>query len=120
MLDMIALILGEDQDVVKVNKNKPIDHVSKHAVDECLEDRRGVRKAKRHDQLFKMPGMGVKGGLPFVPLPNPNQVISIAEVKLRKDGRPLQELKGRGHQRQRITIIFHDVIQPPIVYTGAQ
>ncbi len=27
MLDMIALILGEDQDVVKVNKNKPIDHV---------------------------------------------------------------------------------------------
>ncbi len=64
--------------------------------------------------------MGVKGGLAFVPLPNPNQVISTAEVQLRKDGCPLHELKGRGHQRQRIMILYRDVIQPPIVYTGAQ
>ncbi len=25
-------------------------------------------RPKGHDQIFKMPGMGVKGGLPFVPL----------------------------------------------------
>ncbi len=67
-----------------------------------------------------MPIRGVKGGLPFVPRPNRNQVISTAEVQLCKDGCPLQELEGRWHQRQRITILYRDVIQPPIVNTGAQ
>ncbi len=95
MLDLITLVLGEDQDVFEVNKDKPIDHAPEHVVDECLEDRQGVGKAERHDQIFKMPSRGVKGGLPFVPLPNPNQVISIAEVQLRKDGCPLQEHEGQ-------------------------
>ncbi len=69
---MIALNLGEDQDIVEVNKNEPVDHVSKHVIDECLEDHRGVRKPKWHDQILKVPRGGVKGGLPFVTLPNPN------------------------------------------------
>ncbi len=112
MLDIITLVLGEDQDIVEVNKNKLIDHVSEHVVDECLEDCRGVRKAKRHDQIFKMPGMGVKGGLPLVPLPNLNQVMSTAEIQLSKYCCPLQELKGRGHQRQRITILYHVSFNP--------
>ncbi len=47
VLDMIVLVLGEDQDVVEVNKNEPINNVSEQVIDECLEDRRGVWKAKR-------------------------------------------------------------------------
>ncbi len=89
------LVLGEDQDVVEVNKDNPINHISVHVVYACLEDRRDVGKAERYDQIFKKPSRGVKGGLPFVPLPNPNQVISTAEVQLCKDGCPLQELEGR-------------------------
>ncbi len=72
LLDMIALVLEEDQDIIEINKNKPVDHVSEYVIDECLEDRRGVRKPKRHDQILKVPRRYVKGGLPFVPLPNPN------------------------------------------------
>lgn len=45
-MDIVALILGEDQVVVEVNKYKPVDHVSKHITDECLEDRLGVRNLR--------------------------------------------------------------------------
>lgn len=42
MLDMVELVLEEDQDVVEVNKYKPVYHVSEHVIDECMEGRRGV------------------------------------------------------------------------------
>ncbi len=67
MLDMIALVLEEDQDIVEVNKNKSVDHVSEHVIDECLKDRRGVGKPKRHDQILKVPSGGVKKAVFYSP-----------------------------------------------------
>ncbi len=55
VLDMISLILGEDQDIVEVNKHKPIDHVSEHIVDECLQDRWELERPNGMTKYSKCP-----------------------------------------------------------------
>ena len=41
-------ILGEDEDVVEVDKNKLVDHVSQYVIDQTLEDGWCFSESERH------------------------------------------------------------------------
>ena len=60
-----------------------------------LEHRGGIAEPKLHAQVLVMPQLGVKSRLPLVPLPNPDQVLSVLEVELGEDVSSLQEFEGR-------------------------
>ncbi len=38
---MFLMVAGEDQDVVQVDKDSPVEEITKHIVNKCLEDGRG-------------------------------------------------------------------------------
>jgi len=77
---MLSAVLGEDPDVIKVNKLKPTEHVTEYVVHQCLEDGRGVGQPERHDQLFKMPHTHFVCCFPLVPLQDADEVINILHI----------------------------------------
>ena len=90
-------ILGENQDVIQINKYELVDHVPLDVVHQGLEDSRRVREPEQHDEVLPVPRWRVKGCLSLVALLYPHQVIGIPEVQLGEDGRPLQVVKRRVH-----------------------
>ncbi len=117
MLNMFLKRMRTFRYVIQVNINELIYHISQHIVGECLKNREGVRNAKRKNTIFKVAPEGIKGSFPFILLSYANQMMSVAVIQFREKWRPLQTLKNRRHQRQRISILHHDVVQPPIVNT---
>lgn len=59
---------------------------------------------------------GVERRLPFVSLPDADQVIGVSEVRLCEHHCSLEQLKGRRHQREGVPVLFGDVVQAPVVY----
>ena len=60
-LDVVNVFLagtGEDWDVVKVNKDKSIEHVPEHVIHQRLEDRRGIGEVEGHHQVLVGYGPG--------------------------------------------------------------
>ena len=78
MVNVFILGSGEDQDVIEVDKNKLVNHVSEYVVNKGLEDGRSIGEAKRHHQVLVVASGGVERCLPSVSLSNPDQVIGIA------------------------------------------
>ena len=83
-------VLGENKDVVQINENELVYHISQDVVHQGLEDGRHVREAERHDEVLPVPRRRVEGRLPFVAFLNPHQVVGIPEIQLGEDGSPLQ------------------------------
>ena len=80
-LDMVNVFLtevGEDQDVIEVNKDKPVEHVPEHVVHQGLEDSRNVGEAEGHHQVLVVAGGGIERRLPLTPLADLDQVIGVA------------------------------------------
>ncbi len=77
---MVLLGPGVNKDVVQVDEDMFVEHVTEHVIDEGLEDGRGISEAKGHDKVFVMPGGHVEGRLPLVPLSDADQVVGVAEV----------------------------------------
>ncbi len=108
------------QYVIQVDIYELIYHVSQHVIDECLENRGGVGQPEGHNKIFKVPPGGIKRGLPLIPLPNADQMISVTQIEFTKDGCSLQPLESWRHQRQRISILYRDVVQPSIINARSQ
>lgn len=74
MLNVFLLCLQKDEDVINVNKDKPVQHVVEDIAHQCLEhsgqSRNTVGQSKRHHQTLEVPQRGIKGGFPFTPLTN--------------------------------------------------
>ena len=50
-LDVVVVLLpglGEDQDVVQVDEDEPVEHVPNNIIYEALEDGKGVGKPEQH------------------------------------------------------------------------
>ena len=63
---------GEDEDVIEVDKDEPVQHVTENIIDQSLEHSRGCLtngKAKWHDQILVVTAGRVEAGLPLVPFP---------------------------------------------------
>ena len=57
---------GEDEDVINVDEDEPVQHVAENIIYQSLEHRRGVAEDKKHDQLLVVAACRVVGGLPLV------------------------------------------------------
>ena len=73
---------GKNKDIIKVHYNKQVKVVPQNVIYQGLEDGRGVLQPERHDEVFKVPQVGVKSRLPFVPLSDMNQVVRVMQVEL--------------------------------------
>ena len=113
-------ILGENENVVQINKNKLVYHISQDIVHQGLEDGWRVREAERHDEVLPGPRRCVEGRLPFVTFLNPHKVLGIPEVQLGKDRRSLQEVKRSVHQRQRVAVAHRHAVDSPVIDAGHQ
>ncbi len=80
VLNMFLERRRKNQYVIQVDMYELIDHISQHVIDECLEDRGGVREPERHNQILKMPSGGIKRGLPLIPLSYANQMIGVSKI----------------------------------------
>ena len=65
-------VLGVDEDVVKIDNDTDVEHVSKNSVDKLLESCRGVGQAKRHYQPFIGSILCVEGSLPLIAWSDPD------------------------------------------------
>ena len=54
MLLVLLLALGEDMDVIQVDKHELVQHVMEDVVDQVLEQSWHFGEAEGHDQVFKM------------------------------------------------------------------
>lgn len=77
--------------------------ISLNTNNECLENRRWVGQAERHNLIFKVSPRGVKCP---IPLPYADQMIVVAQVQFSEKRHPLQPLEGQRQQQQRICLPF--------------
>lgn len=94
--------LRENQDIIKVNKNKMIRHVSQNIIDQSLKCCRGIGKTKGHDTVFKMSKVSVESGFPFVTLFTLDQVVAFRRFNLINTlascrGPKAESISGSGH-----------------------
>lgn len=102
---MLGLGFGEDQNIIKIHKHKPIDEVPQNVIYQGLENRWGISKTKWHYQILKVSQVSIECRFPFIALANTDQVVGISQIQLTKDCGPLKELKGRGEERQRVLVL---------------
>jgi hypothetical protein len=63
---VLRRVVGIDQDVVDIDNDTNIKHITETVIHETLKNRGTVGKTERHDLPLKRPVSGPKGGLPFV------------------------------------------------------
>jgi hypothetical protein len=68
---------GEDEDVILVEIDEPVQHVAENIIDQSLDHSRGVGKAKWHDQILIVTAGRVEGVLPLVPFPYLHQLVGV-------------------------------------------
>lgn len=65
-------------------------HVIYHVLKNCW----GIDESKGHDQIFEMPHQHVECRLPFVPLPDSDQMIGVPQIQFGEDGRLREGVEG--------------------------
>ena len=78
-----------------------------------LENSWSISEPERHNEVFKVTQWSVERRLPFVPLPDANQMWS-------EDGGLVKRSEGRVEKRKRVLVFDRDVVYSPVVHTGAQ
>lgn len=52
VMDMYGLRAGEYQDIIKIYKHKPVQHISQNIINKILEHCGGVCQPEGHDQVL--------------------------------------------------------------------
>ena len=68
---------GEDEDVINVDEDEPVQHFTENTIHQSLEHSRGIGEVKGHDQILVVNTGLVEGGLPLVPLSYLYQMVGI-------------------------------------------
>lgn len=82
--------LGEYQDIIQIKMY-------------LLNMSRSIGESKWHRQTFIMT--------------DTNQLVGVAEIKFGEYGHSLEEFEGGGDQRQKVTVLDGDIVEPTIVDT---
>ncbi len=117
-LDMMNVLFfgpGEDEYIIKINKDISVEHVSEHIIYQCLEDGRGIGEAERHYEVFVVSGWGVECRLPLISFSDADEVTGVASVKFGENGGPLEQFKGSGDEWQWVTVLDSDIIKSSVV-----
>src|SRR5215468_3274391 len=79
---MLFHVIGVNKDVVQINDDRDIKHISEDVIHKPLKGRRSVRKAERHNEPFKRTITSTKSGLPFITFGDANQVVGVFQIYL--------------------------------------
>ena len=80
MLPVLGGIIRIDEDVIKVDDNRNVNHVGKDVVHKMLESSWSVGETERHNQPFKRPITSLECSLPFVSVSNADKIIGMPKV----------------------------------------
>ena len=91
-----------------MDDNKDVNIVPRNVVNKGLEDSRSVSQTEGHDEVFKVPQMGVKPRLPFIPLSDTDQMVCIAQVEFGEDHGMREGIKGGTKEGNGVLILYRD------------
>lgn len=77
MMNVLFFGPGEDEYIIKINKDMSVEHVSEYIIYQCMEDGRGIGEAKRHYEIFVVSGWGVECHLPLIYFSDVDEVVGI-------------------------------------------
>lgn len=110
-------ILGINQDIVQIYKDKDIKFFSRNFFNVTLKDDRSIKVAKRRNLALKVAIPSLKSRFPYVFLLNLHLVIRVYQIQLDEAFGTAQTIKQLANQRQRISIFDGQVIETLIVNT---
>ena len=115
MLDVVFLVVREDQDVIKVDDNKLVHDILEDVIDKVLEAGGRIHETETHDEgLEKTLGRG-EGGFPFIPLPDPDVVVTPSDVKLGEDAGSFELVDDVGSERQGVPVLHCKLVKLAII-----
>lgn len=115
MKSVLSRGAGEDQYVVQVNKDEPVQEVPENVIFEGLEHCQCIGEAEWHTLVLEVARGGIEHCLPLVPVYDPDKMVCILQVQLCKVSGPMQQFECRVDERQGVLIINSDVVEGPIV-----
>lgn len=77
-------------------RDKHVEHNLKDIIHQILEDRKGISKTKRQNQIFVMACRSIKGNLLLISHFNSNKTVCITEVERKKNLCSFFAIKLRG------------------------
>src|ERR1700709_2091474 len=102
---------GIDENVVNVHYNANVEHICEDGIDEALESRRSIGKAKGHHQPLIGTVARAEGGFPLVTIGDANEVVRMPKVDLGIDFGTAGGIEEVGDQRKRVSILLRDFVQ---------
>lgn len=94
---MLRKRLGEDKDVVEIDKHEFVPDFPQNVGDQSLEYSCHIMP-KGITKYSKWLEMGIEGGLPFIPCPYVHRMVSIPQIQLSETLCPLEWLKSRSDE----------------------
>ncbi len=120
MVVMVGQVPGVDEYIIDVENHEVVEELPEHLIHKFLEDRLGVGKAIRHDEVLIVAGRVNEGRLPFIAFPDANEVIRAPHVQLGEDVCPTEFLERGRDQGKWIREFDRLAIQSSIINTGPQ
>ena len=120
MLSMFIEGPGENEDVVEVDKDKPVEHITEDVIYQGLEHCRCIGESEGDHKVFEVAQRSVEGCLPLIPLPDAHQMVGVSQVQLGEDGGITEGNECRAEEWQGVCIPGGDGVQAPVVHAGSQ
>ena len=89
----LAWIFDIDQYIIQVYDNKNIQLFSQNLVNVSLEGSRSIRKAKRHNLVFKVSVFGLENYLSVITFTNLYLIIGIDKIQLGESLYPIEPIQ---------------------------
>ena len=112
---MFRRVEAENENVVEVDNNEVISHVTEDIIHEMLEGCGGIGHSEGHDQVFERAIAGAKGCFPFVPRGNADIVVAPVNVELGKEPSSSESHDDIGNDRERVSIFDSDFVELSVV-----
>ena len=117
---MFGRVEAENENVVEVDNNEVISHVTEDIIHEMLEGCGGIGHSEGHDQVFERAIAGAKGCFQFVPRGNADIVVARSKVEFGKNLGLLEAIEEIVDQRKWVSVLSGDAVQAPIIHTEAE
>ncbi|KIK75127.1 hypothetical protein PAXRUDRAFT_173708 [Paxillus rubicundulus Ve08.2h10] len=123
LTDMLFLeghVLGVDEDVIQIDYNTNIEHISKDGIDELLESHQSVGQTERHYQPLIGAIVGVEGSLPFVSGHDVDKMVGMPEVNFGVDFAVARGVEEDRDEREWIVVFLRDFVESSEVDAKAE
>lgn len=83
MMNVFLQGIRANQNIICVNNQTSVRHISEHIIDERLEHRGTIGQPKRHDKIFVVSISGGEASFPFISLTDVDEDVCAAVGKFR-------------------------------------